>query len=197
MELRAILHTIEWWLAWHFTSPFSSSAIPKQDLQGSSLLHLLNHFKHYWSLFHPKRAPNLMASFGSAHIGRINPFFFSILKFLWAGEDKRPTHWSASLLAGWIEGPLSWLFMSTPLQKHTYKSHPVFPMVPVIRGWWQGGKGKGLEVPLSLLHVPVDWFPPSGTPALLSDPFVYFSKAERCITASWASRLKTSLKCLV
>lgn len=30
--LRAILHTIEWSLAWHFASPFSFSVIIKQDL---------------------------------------------------------------------------------------------------------------------------------------------------------------------
>lgn len=193
MELRAILHTIEWWLAWHFTSPFSSSAIPKQDLQGSPLLHLLNHFKHYWSLFHPKRAPNLMASFGSANIGRINPFF-SILKFLWAGEDKRPTHWSASLLAGWIEGPLSWLFMSTPLQKHTYKSHPVSPMVPVIRGWWQGGKGKGPEVPFFPFYMfqLIDFHP-----ALLSDPFVYFSRNHTLHNSKLGILAENIIKCLV
>lgn len=112
MELRAILQTIVWWLAWHFTSPFSSSVGPKEDLQGSSLLHLLNHFKNRWSLFHPKRAPNLMASFGFA-------FCLLYLSVCERGEDKRRTQWSASLLEGLNRGgPLSWMFMSTPLQKH-------------------------------------------------------------------------------
>lgn len=65
----------------------------------------------------PERAPNLMASFGSARVERIKPFI-SILQVLWAGRDKRPSRWSASLPACWIEGPLSALFRSTPLQKH-------------------------------------------------------------------------------
>lgn len=84
-----------------------------------------------------------MASFGPAHIQRISPFF--MLKVLWTGENKRPAQWSASLLAGWIEGPLSCLFMSTPLQKHTYKSHPILPVAPVIRGWWQAEEGRPQE----------------------------------------------------
>ena len=32
MELRAILHNMEWSLAWHFALPFSSKVILKQDL---------------------------------------------------------------------------------------------------------------------------------------------------------------------
>lgn len=57
MELRAFLHSTEWLLAWHFASPFSPQCYSQTGFASCSLLHLLNHFKRYWSLFHPKRAP--------------------------------------------------------------------------------------------------------------------------------------------
>lgn len=137
MELRAILSTIERSVAWHLASSFFSS-YSQTGFVDSSFLHLLNHFKRYWTpffflffCFFNRAGTNLMASFGPAHIPGIKPpsppFFFLCLSFCEQGENKRPAQWSASQLASWIEGPLSWQFMSTPLQKHTYKSHPVLP----------------------------------------------------------------------
>lgn len=144
LELRAILHTIEWSLAWHFAPPsppphsplvFFPNRIWRQRSPASfkSLQALLKHFS-------PKAGTNLMASFGPAYIERIDPFFFCCKSFVNRG-NKGLAQWSASRLAGWIEGPLSWLFMSTPLQKHTYKSHPVLPLAPLIPGWFGEGKG--------------------------------------------------------
>lgn len=97
-----------------------------------SLQALLNPlFFFLFFCFFNRAGTNLMASFGPAHIPGIKPpsppFFFLCLSFCEQGENKRPAQWSASQLASWIEGPLSWQFMSTPLQKHTYKSHPVLP----------------------------------------------------------------------
>lgn len=77
--------------------------------------------------------------------------FFLCLSLSEEGENKRPVQWSVPWLADWMEGPLSWLFMSTPLQKHTYKSHPVLP-TPALIGqerWWRGG-ACNLPAPLSL-----------------------------------------------
>lgn len=134
-------------LAWHFffTFPFCSSVAPlppsshsKQDLEGSPLLHLLNHFKRSSSLFHPRRAPKLMASFGFGTRLALSPpppAFFLYLSFFfvkWARQKAKAIEAHLCWLS-WIEGPLSWLFMSTALQKHTYKSHPASPLSGSLR----------------------------------------------------------------
>lgn len=189
MDLKAILHTIEWWPARHSTSPFSSGVIPKQDLWGSPLLNRLNHSKHHWSPLStlltplPERAPNLMASFGSARVERIEPFI-SILQVLWAGRDKRPSRWSASLPACWIEGPLSALFMSTPLQKH-------IQITSQFSQWflWYGHDGRE-GASLLFFYIPVDWVLPSlpSHPQPLSHLLFFFHRHQL--------HKKTSLKSL-
>lgn len=92
MELRAILYTIERSVAWHLASSFFS-CYSQTGFVDSSFLHLLNHFKHYWTpffLFFNRAGTNLMASFGPAHIPGIKPlFFFHVLTFLWTGAKQK------------------------------------------------------------------------------------------------------------
>lgn len=72
MELRAILNTIEWSLAWHRASSFFSKVILRQDLWAASFKSLQAPLRP----FKPKAGTNVMASFRPAHIQRINPLFF-------------------------------------------------------------------------------------------------------------------------
>lgn len=145
MELRAILHTTKWRLSLAFFFCFVFFYLPillqrcapptpiptpiPNRICEATLLHLLNHFKYSSRLFHPWRAPKLMASFGFGTQLALSPpppalFFFFFLYFSffcffvkWARQKAKAIEAHLCWLS-WIEGPLSWLFMRTALQKH-------------------------------------------------------------------------------